>query len=159
MRIVWYYMLALLVIFLDQLTKWMVIQKMGYGESIEVIKNLFYITSTRNSGAAWSMLEGQMLFFYIITIIVVIGLVYYIQKMAKQNVLIGVSLALILGGAIGNFIDRLFRKEVVDFIQTYIFSYPFPIFNVADTSLTIGVVLLIIYMFLQEKQVKEKKNG
>jgi signal peptidase II len=100
-----------------------------------------------------------MWFFYVITLAVVIALVYYIRKMAKKNVLLGVSLAMMLGGAIGNFIDRVFRQQVVDFLQTYIFSYPFPIFNVADASLSIGVVLLIIYMLLEEKLAKEKLNG
>ncbi len=154
-----YYVLALFVIVCDQLTKWLIVQKMQYGESIEVIKNIFYITSHRNRGAAWGILQGQMWFFYVITVAVVIGLIYYIQKMAKQSVLIGVSLALMLGGAIGNFIDRVFRQEVVDFVHTYIFSYSFPIFNVADASLTIGVVLLIIYMLIEEKLSKEKQNG
>ena len=154
-----YYLIALLVIALDQLTKWMIVKKMEYGESIEIIENLLYITSHRNRGAAWGILQGQMWFFYIITIAVIIGLVYYIQKMAKESRLLGVSLALMLGGAIGNFIDRVVRQEVVDFVHTYIFSYSFPVFNVADAALSIGVGLLVIYMFLEEKNAKEKDNG
>ena len=90
-----------------------------------------------------------------ITIAVIIGLVYYIQKMAKESRLLGVSLALMLGGAIGNFIDRVVRQEVVDFVHTYIFSYSFPVFNVADAALSIGVGLLVIHMFLEEKNAKE----
>ncbi|TKH03988.1 lipoprotein signal peptidase [Peribacillus simplex] len=154
-----YYLIALLVIALDQLTKWMIVKKMEYGESIEIIENLLYITSHRNRGAAWGILQGQMWFFYIITIAVIIGLVYYIQKMAKESVLLGAALALMLGGAIGNFIDRVFRQEVVDFVHTYIFSYSFPVFNVADAALSIGVGLLVIHMFLEEKNAKEKDNG
>ena len=88
-----YYLIALLVIAFDQLTKWMIVKKMEYGESIEIIENLLYITSHRNRGAAWGILQGQMWFFYIITIAVIIGLVYYIQKMAKESRLLGVSLA------------------------------------------------------------------
>jgi signal peptidase II len=156
---VFYYLIALLVIALDQLTKWMIVKKMEYGESIEIIENLLYITSHRNRGAAWGILQGQMWFFYIITIAVIIGLVYYIQKMAKESRLLGVALALMLGGAIGNFIDRIARQEVVDFVHTYIFSYSFPVFNVADAALSIGVGLLVIHMFLEEKNGKEKDNG
>lgn len=133
----------------------MIVKKMEYGESIEIIENLLYITSHRNRGAAWGILQGQMWFFYIITIAVIIGLVYYIQKMAKESRLLGVSLALMLGGAIGNFIDRVVRQEVVDFVHTYIFSYSFPVFNVADAALSIGVGLLVIHMFLEEKNAKE----
>jgi signal peptidase II len=156
---VFYYLIALLVIALDQLTKWMIVKKMEYGESIEIIENLLYITSHRNRGAAWGILQGQMWFFYIITIAVIIGLVYYIQKMAKKSILLGVALGLMLGGAIGNFIDRVARQEVVDFVHTYIFSYSFPVFNVADAALSIGVGLLVIHMFLEEKNAKEKDNG
>jgi signal peptidase II len=156
---VFYYLIALLVIALDQLTKWMIVKKMEYGESIEIIENLLYITSHRNRGAAWGILQGQMWFFYIITIAVIIGLVYYIQKMAKESILLGVALGLMLGGAIGNFIDRVARQEVVDFVHTYIFSYSFPVFNVADAALSIGVGLLVIHMFLEEKNAKEKDNG
>ncbi|MGG4266301.1 signal peptidase II [Peribacillus simplex] len=154
-----YYLIALLVIAFDQLTKWMIVKKMEYGESIEIIENLLYITSHRNRGAAWGILQGQMWFFYIITIAVIIGLVYYIQKTAKESRLLGVALALMLGGAIGNFIDRIARQEVVDFVHTYIFSYSFPVFNVADAALSIGVGLLVIHMFLEEKKAKEKDNG
>lgn len=154
-----YYLIALLVIAFDQLTKWMIVKKMEYGESIEIIENLLYITSHRNRGAAWGILQGQMWFFYIITIAVIIGLVYYIQKLAKESRLLGVSLGLMLGGAIGNFIDRVVRQEVVDFVHTYIFSYSFPVFNIADAALSIGVGLLVIYMFLEEKNAKEKDNG
>ncbi|PLT27549.1 signal peptidase II [Peribacillus deserti] len=154
-----YFIIALFVIALDQFTKWLIVKNLELGDSIEVIKNFFYITSHRNTGAAWGVLAGQMWFFYIITILVVVGLGYYIIKHAKGNVLLGVSLGLMLGGAIGNFIDRVWRKEVVDFIHVYIINYSFPVFNIADSALCIGVGLLIIYMILEEKAAKEKKNA
>lgn len=154
-----YYLIALLIIALDQLTKWLVVKNMELGQSIEMINNFLYITSHRNRGAAWGILQGQMWFFYLITVIVIIGLVYYLQKMGKQSILLGTALGFMLGGAIGNFIDRLVRKEVVDFVHTFPFGYNFPIFNIADSALCIGVGMLIIYMFLEEKLAKEKKNG
>ncbi|WP_409253635.1 signal peptidase II [Bacillus sp. SCS-153A] len=153
-----YYLIALIVVALDQLTKWLIVQNMTEGQSITVIENLFYITSHRNQGAAWGILQGQMWFFYIITIGVIIGIVYYLEKQAKGDKLFSMSLALLLGGAIGNFIDRLFRKEVVDFLNTYIFKYDFPIFNIADAALTIGVGLLIINMLLEERREKKEKS-
>jgi signal peptidase II len=156
---VFYYLIALFIIIIDQLTKWSVIKNMKLGESIEIINNFLYITSHRNRGAAWGILQGQMWFFYIITVIVIIGIVVYIQKAGKGNRILGISLGLMLGGAIGNFIDRVFRKEVVDFINTYIFGYDFPVFNIADSSLVVGVGLLMIYMFREERESKEKLNG
>jgi signal peptidase II len=151
-----YYIIAVIIIGIDQVTKWLIVKNMELGESITVIENFIYITSHRNRGAAWGILQGQMWFFYIITTVVIIGIIYYIQKYTKENKVMGIALGLMLGGAIGNFIDRLFRKEVVDFINTYIFSYDFPIFNVADSALCVGVVLLFIQMLLEGKQEKEK---
>ncbi|WP_186577535.1 signal peptidase II [Aquibacillus kalidii] len=147
-----YYWIALIVIIIDQFTKWIVVKNMELRESIPVIENFFYITSHRNTGAAWGILAGKMIFFYIITTIVIIAVVYYMQKFAKESKLMGWSLAFILGGAIGNFIDRLFRKEVVDFLDIYIGNYDYPIFNVADSALVAGVILVLIATFLDEKK-------
>jgi signal peptidase II len=150
-----YYLIALFVIGIDQLSKWLIVKNMELGESIPIINNVLYITSHRNRGAAWGILQNQMWFFYIITVVFVIAVVYYIRKYAKRDKLLGLSLGLILGGAIGNFIDRVVRKEVVDFIHTYVFSYNFPVFNVADSALCIGVALILIQTLLEGKKVKE----
>ncbi|TFE03561.1 signal peptidase II [Jeotgalibacillus sp. R-1-5s-1] len=151
-----YYLLALFIIAVDQLTKYLVVRNMEVGESINVVDGFFYLTSHRNTGAAWGMLEGQMWLFYIVTLIVIGGILYYFHKHAKGNVLFSVSLMILLGGAIGNFIDRIFRQEVVDFLQLTIFNF---IFNIADAALTIGVVLLFVQMIIEEVQEKRKKNG
>ncbi|WP_416826923.1 signal peptidase II [Ectobacillus polymachus] len=150
-----YYGIALAVILVDQFTKWLIVTYMQYGESIPIIQNVLYITSHRNKGAAWGMLQDRMWFFYTITVVIVIAIVYYLRKYGKQDKLLGIALGLILGGALGNFIDRVFRKEVVDFIHTYIFSYNFPVFNVADSSLCIGVALLFIQTLMEGKKAKE----
>ncbi len=148
-------MIALAIIIFDQLTKWIVVKEMELGESIPVVENFLYITSHRNRGAAWGILEGQMWFFYAITIVVVIGLIVYIRKINKADKWLGVALGLMLGGAIGNFIDRVFRQEVVDFVNTYIFTYDFPIFNVADSALVVGVGIMFILTLFEGKQKKE----
>ncbi|MEH7084543.1 signal peptidase II [Neobacillus drentensis] len=157
--LVFYYLIALFVILLDQITKWLIVSKMYLGESIPIIDNIFYITSHRNRGAAWGILQGQMWLFYVITIVVIVAIMYYLYKAAKGKWILGVSLALMLGGAIGNFIDRVIRKEVVDFIHTYVFGYNFPVFNIADSALVIGVILLMIQMVLEERETKEKSYG
>jgi signal peptidase II len=155
---VFYYLIALAVIFIDQVTKWMIVKEMYYGQSITVIENFLYITSHRNRGAAWGILQGQMWFFYLITVVVVVGLIIYIQKLKKQDKWFGIALALMLGGAIGNFIDRVVRKEVVDFVNTYIFTYDFPIFNVADSALVVGVIIMFIMTLFEGKMKKEHKE-
>ncbi|MBO1624881.1 lipoprotein signal peptidase [Bacillus cereus] len=150
-----YYLIALFVIAIDQISKWLIVKNMELGTSIPIIDNVLYITSHRNRGAAWGILEGKMWFFYVITVVFVGFIVFYMKKYAKTDKLLGVSLGLILGGAIGNFIDRVFRQEVVDFIHVYIFSYNYPVFNIADSALCIGVVLIIIQTLLEGKKMKE----
>lgn len=152
-----YYIIAALVVGIDQLTKWLVVTYMQLGESIEVIPNFFNLTSHRNRGAAWGMLEGKMYFFYAITLVFVVGIVYYIQKFAKQERLFGIALAFLLGGAIGNFIDRLINQEVVDFFHFNFGDYHFPVFNVADMSLTFGVILVFLHIVLEERKTKKEK--
>lgn len=155
-----YYLIALLVIIIDQVTKWLVVTRMELRESIPLIENLLYFTSHRNKGAAFGILQGQMWFFYIVTSIVIVGIIYYIQKEKNKSRLLGTSLGFILGGAIGNFIDRLFRGEVVDFVDTFIFGYNFPIFNVADSALCVGVALLFIKIVTDERKAKKgEANG
>lgn len=153
-----YYAIAAVVIAADQFTKWLVLQNMEIGERIPVIEPYLGWLSHRNRGAAWGMLEGQMWLFAIITIAVIVGILYYFHKHAKGQPLFQLSLMVILGGAIGNFIDRMLRGEVVDFVDVLIpvINYDFPIFNIADAALTIGVILMIIFVIYDEKQEKKK---
>lgn len=153
-----YYLLALFIIILDQLTKWLVITYMDLYEQIPIIEGFFWFTSHRNKGAAWGILQNQMTFFYIVTVIVVIGVIYYMEKHAKGDKMLSISLSLILGGALGNFIDRLFRKEVVDFLDFNILGYDYPIFNLADSALVIGVILIFIATILEEKRKDHPAN-
>lgn len=120
-------------------------------ESITVIEKFFWITSHRNEGAAWGILQGQMVFFYIITLVVVGALIYYLEKHHNNNVWLAIGITMIIGGALGNLIDRVFRKYVVDFLDFDIFTYNFPIFNVADSALVIGVGFVIIVTLFEGK--------
>lgn len=153
-----YYGIAMLIIAVDQWTKWLVLKNMELGERIPVMEPHLAWLSHRNRGAAWGMLEGQMWLFAIITTAVIIGILYYFHKHAKGQPLFQLSLMVLLGGAVGNFIDRMVRGEVVDFVDVLIpvINYEFPIFNVADAALTVGVVLMIIFIIYDEKQEKKK---
>ncbi|EGQ2968657.1 lipoprotein signal peptidase [Staphylococcus pseudintermedius] len=146
------FFITLIILIGDQLTKFIIRTQMTLGESFAVVPKFLYITSHRNNGAAWGILSGKMTFFYIITIIVLIALIVFYIKEAKNNMLMQIAISLLFSGALGNFIDRVSSGEVVDFIDTVIFGYDFPIFNIADASLTIGVVLLIIVLLKDQNQ-------
>lgn len=152
-----YYLVAVVLVVLDQWTKWIVVRDMELGERISLVDPYLGILSHRNRGAAWGMLEGQMWLFFIITTIVIVGILYYFHKHAQNQPLFQLGLMVLLGGAIGNFIDRLFRGEVVDFIDVLIpvINYEFPIFNVADAALTVGVVIIFIFILLDERKQKK----
>lgn len=159
-----YFAIALFVLVIDQISKWMVRTKMALGESIPVISEYFYLTSHRNRGAAFGILQDQRWFFIIVTTIVVIGIIYYLIKIKNSNKLLSLALALILGGALGNFIDRLMLGEVVDFFDVKIrfgtFLYDYPIFNIADSALVIGVGLILIDTIRESiKEMKTKTTG
>lgn len=140
-------------IIVDQLTKFLVVKYMTLGQSISVIDNFLYITSHRNEGAAWGILQGKMIFFYVVTLVVIGLVILWIRKLdIKKEKLLVIALSLILGGALGNFIDRVMYQHVVDFINTYIFGYDFPIFNLADSALCIGVFLMAVDAILDIKR-------
>lgn len=131
----------------DQLLKSWVASSIVLGGSKQLIPGIIELTNLRNSGAAWSIFEGQQTFFTIITIIAIIVIGYFIWQYQK-NIPMLIGLSLIMAGTIGNFIDRLRQGYVVDMFETTFIN--FPIFNIADMCLTIGVIWLIICI-LKEK--------
>ena len=134
---------------LDILTKSAIVNNYALYDSTDIIPGFFSITRLHNNGAAWSILEGRMIFFYIITVIA-IGAIFYFYRSSKNDFQ-KLSLALILAGTIGNFIDRIRLGYVVDFLDFIIFGYDFPVFNVADMCLVIGCGLLIIHMLTDKE--------
>lgn len=139
------YWIALLVFVLDWISKKIVAGSMYIGEQIPVIGHFFILTSIRNTGAAFSIFEGARYFFLLITVFVVAGIVWYIRRMrASGSMLLLTGLGMVLGGAVGNFLDRAIYGEVVDFLQFNFGSYTFPIFNVADIGITVGVAMIVL---------------
>ncbi|WP_429939861.1 MULTISPECIES: signal peptidase II [unclassified Enterococcus] len=150
-----YLIISAVIVGLDQWVKWEIVEQFALGETKEVIPNILSLTHIRNTGAAWSILEGKMWFFIPITIIAAAVILYMMYKYRKDgSKWLMVGLSLILAGAIGNFIDRVRFGHVVDMFQTDFIN--FPIFNVADTSLVIGVICAMIYIILDEKESKKK---
>jgi len=145
--------IILAIIGLDQLTKYIVIKNIGFGEMIPVVDGFFYLSHWKNEGAAWGIMEGWRAFLIPVTVIVSIVLVYYLAK--SKNRLFKVSLSMVLGGAVGNLIDRAFREGgVVDFLDFHFWSYNFPTFNVADSFIVIGTILLSYYILFIVKDEK-----
>lgn len=146
--------MAILVIILDQASKWAVAKFMEIGETIPLWEGVFHLTSHRNAGAAFGILQNQRWFFIVITLAVIAGLIFYLRRTRANQPLLSTGLAFILGGAIGNFIDRLFFGKVVDFFHFVLID--FPIFNIADSAITIGVSLIILDALLDTKRNKNK---
>lgn len=129
----------------------------------EVIKNFFNITCVYNSGAAWSFLADKswgQLFFKILTPIALVGFtIFFIYAISKKYKVLSIGLALIISGTIGNFIDRIRYDFVVDFLSLIFGNYRFPVFNIADSYMTIGIVLLLIHFLFLDKNAIFKKYG
>ncbi|MGM0204470.1 lipoprotein signal peptidase [Enterococcus sp. AZ187] len=152
-----YFLISALLVGLDQWSKYLTVQNISLGETKEFIPGFLSLTHLRNTGAAWSLLERKMIFFYVITVIVSVVIIYLLIKNYKKSIWYSVGLSFVLAGAIGNFIDRVRLGYVVDMLQTDFMN--FPIFNVADSTLVVGVICIFIYLILDEKAAKEGKNG
>ena len=126
---------------IDQLIKFWVVSTIALGSSRVLIPKVLSLTNLRNDCSAWSMLEGKQTFFIIITVLAVIIIGYFLYRY-RQNRAMLIGLSLIMAGALGNFIDRLWQGYVVDMFETLFIN--FPIFNFADSCLTVGVIWLII---------------
>ena len=137
--------LTIVFLIIDIVSKLVVSNLMTVNDSILVVKNFFYITYVKNTGAAWSIFSDNTWIVILLSLIIIGAIILYIYKNRPKSKIEKVGYALILGGAIGNFIDRIVYGYVIDFFDFYIFGYDYPIFNVADTFIVLGVILLVIY--------------
>ena len=148
-----------LVLIVDQLTKLYIDGTMKLYQSIPVIDGLFNITYLRNRGAAFSFLaeaSWRLPFFLIATVIAVIAILVAFRKLRDDQRFAAVSLTLILSGAVGNLIDRVRMGEVIDFLDVYWKNHHWPAFNVADSAICVGVALLALDMYREEKRLKRE---
>ncbi|MBP2031447.1 signal peptidase II [Clostridium algifaecis] len=150
-------MLILIIIFgliIDRLTKIWAINVLSGVSEITIIKNFFSFLYIENKGAAFGIFQNKTVFLTIITVIIMIGIVYYIVRYKPRNIFVNVALSLIISGALGNLIDRIYYRYVVDFISLhYKEVYYFPVFNVADIMVVLGTIILVFCL------LREDKNG
>ena len=137
---------SLVFLIIDQIIKFYLSSKMILNQSTILIKNFLNVTYVRNTGAAFSLFRDRTWLLIIIGIIAVIGLMIYINKLGDLNDYDMFSYSLLLGGILGNLIDRIIHGYVIDYISLNIFGYHFPVFNFADVCIVVGVGLILISM-------------
>lgn len=145
------YLGAILVTSFDQLMKYLVKVFMIEGQSIPIFGDWLRLTSHRNAGGAWGILQGQRWFLITVAVLVIVGVVYYLRNVKSR--LTRIALAFLLGGAGGNLIDRILFGEVVDFLDVRIINYP--IFNTADVAIVVAVTLILFDSFRREQDTKK----
>jgi len=155
-------LLAPLILVVDQLTKVYIDRTMQLYQTIPVIDGLFSITYLRNKGAAFSFLADaswRLPFFILASVIAVVAIMIAFGKLRDDQRFAAVSMTLILSGAVGNLIDRIRLGEVIDFLDVYWRSHHWPAFNVADSAICVGVAMLALDMFREERRLKQTERG
>lgn len=151
------YIIGIIVILLiDLLSKHIVMKSISLNESIDIIKNFFRLTYTHNDGAAFGIFGGKTIFILIVSFFVLSYLLFELFRNKKANRTIDLGITLIIGGLLGNLIDRLYFGYVRDFLDFKIFNWDFAIFNIGDTAIVIGASLFLIGIIMEEKLCKSK---
>jgi len=136
-------LITLFIIIIDQFTKLLIIKKFNINETLPIINNIFHLTYIQNTGAGFGILKGFNILLILISIVVVIIIIYYIKNIKENEKILQILLAFVLAGTIGNLIDRIRLNYVIDFLDFRIW----PVFNIADSFITIGIIGLIIYFW------------
>ena len=158
-----WYLLSMVVVTIDQWTKWLAETKLSFHEPVTVIEPFLNWTLAYNYGAAFSLLADaggwQKWFFSGLAFVMSVSLIIYLLKVPRKAKLLSMGLALVLGGAIGNLIDRLLNGKVTDFIHVhYADVWHYPIFNIADIGICIGIALIVIDMLFLEGKRQDKRK-
>jgi signal peptidase II len=149
-----HFVIALLVIVLDRVAKWIVARDISLHDTIQVIPGFFRLTHVENRGAAFGLFADSVLVLFSIVALAIVSVLLWRNSHSMQST--GIGLALILGGAVGNLWDRLLNGRVVDFLLFYVGQYQWPAFNVADSAIVIGAGLLVIEILFAKSPAPEK---
>lgn len=136
------YVIATLLAALDQWIKWQIVTHFVQGQSVRVWPGVLELLYARNPGAAWSMLTNQRAFLIAVAVLVCAAIVFVDRKFGRQKPMLKIALGLLMGGAAGNLIDRIVRGYVVDYV--YVQLIHFPVFNLADSAVVVGVAMLVV---------------
>ncbi len=160
----YHFLIAVLIVFFDQVAKWIVARNLSLHDSLVVIPGLFRITHVQNRCAAFGLFADSptqwkiaiLIAFSLIALVVVSALLW---KNSHAMSVTGVGLALILGGAVGNLWDRLINGHVVDFLDFYVGSYHWPAFNIADSAIVVGALLLVAEILFSKAPEQQKVSS
>ena len=152
------FIISIIWLIIDFLSKTLIEIYIPFGKSLTIIKNFFYLTPTHNTGAAWGFLSEYPIIIIITTLIAMV-IIYRYMFAFKKNKRNTLAFSLLFGGIVGNLLDRILYGYVRDFLSIYIFKYSFPVFNIADIGICIGIVLLIIAIIKGEDRYGNKSSG
>lgn len=158
MNLLFYLFLIISIVGIDQYTKKLVVLFIDESQQINVIDNFLRFINVKNNGAGFSILQNQREILIIFPIIIIIVCLYFLYKNKDKSKLLICSFIFIIGGAIGNLIDRISNGFVIDFIDFNFGTYHYPSFNIADSFITVGAILLMIYLLFFEKKINEKNK-
>lgn len=148
------YSISFVVLLLDQLIKIIIMNNMSLHQEIAIIPNFFSLYYITNTGAAFSILGNQTLLLIIISAFILILIKEYIKREKDFTKISILSLGMIIGGTLGNLFDRILHKSVIDYLAFDIFTYSFPVFNLADIAITVGAGLLLLSYILENYKKK-----
>ena len=147
----WAALIALAIVALDQLTKWLVVRSLTPEDTRVVIAGFFSLVNVSNTGAAWGIFKDNNLILTVVSILAVIGLYFFRHTFQPHRAANRIALGLIAGGIVGNLIDRIRVGYVIDFLLFYIQQYRWPAFNIADSAICVGVALFIIVSWRSDR--------
>ena len=158
LRPLYFYLIVALVFVCDQITKALIQRSMAFGEYRQILGPNVMLSLTQNTGGAWGILPSENRVFVAFAAVAIVALLFAYHRIARGDLLVGSAFALAMGGALGNLLDRLRYGYVVDFFAVRIVHYHWPIFNVADSAISFGIILLLLH-YIRSFRAEANESG